>query len=134
MFDQSPLEVPGRGGETMPKPIPCHAARNSVLSAAAEWLHSQGMIDGHTELHVYPDLGRHPKATVLAGTGRLADGRDVEFVADVIEGEGVHAGLVLEPGALAGCHELAAAVARESGQALIDVIEQMLLKIPELVN
>jgi hypothetical protein len=89
------------------------------------------LVDGHSELHVYRNVGRHPKATVLAGTGRLSDGREVEFVADVIEGEGVQAGLVLDAGALAGCHALAAAVARETGQALIDVVEQMLLRLPQ---
>ena len=85
-------------------------------------------------MHVYRDIGRHPKATALAGSGRLRDGRQVEFVADVIEGEGVQAGLVLESGALAGCHALAAAVARETGQGLIDVIEQMLAEMPESVT
>ena len=88
------------------------------------------MDDGHRELHVYRNLGRQPGAVTIAGTGRLADGREVGFLADVIESEGVQAGLVLECEALAGCHALAAAVARESGRALLDVIEQMLMDVP----
>lgn len=106
--------------------IRCSATRSSVLSSAAQWLTFIGMSDGHREMHVYRDLGRHPGAMVLTGTGRLTDGRDVAFVADVLEGEGVLEGLVLETDHLANFHALAAAVAHESGRSLLDVVEQML--------
>ncbi len=96
----------------------------TALTSAARWIRAEGISMRGLEIHMYENLGRHSRASVVVGAGRLESGAPVGFVAEVLAGKGVLQAVILDSNLAIHSHALAATIAAETGQALIDVMEQ----------
>jgi hypothetical protein len=113
----------------MSKVREAHVPRPSALTSAARWIRAENISFRGLEIHVYEGLGRHPRASVIVGAGRLRSGAPVGFVAEVLAGEGVLQAVLMDSNVAAQSHALAASIAQETGQALIDVMEQAVARL-----
>ena len=97
------------------------------IDEAESWFKSEG-IDFPTLLfstYNDPQLVKNTGATVIAGLGKKANGEDVGFVIEVVDGSGVVESAYIEPAGIASHHKKAAFMSKTNGKYLIDTLKEM---------
>lgn len=105
-----------------------HQAFN-ILDEAESWLNKEGIKSSSVHFATYSDpyLVKNSGANVLVGSGKRADGSDVGFALEVIQGSGVVESAYIEPYGIASHHRKAADIAKMNGKYLIDAVQEMAL-------
>ena len=90
------------------------------------WFKSKGIKPSSTRHFVYQDpvLAKNPGAAIMVGIAKKEDGTDVGFVFEVIPGQGVVEGVVLQPHGTATYHKLESQYAKMHGMSLMDRLQQ----------
>ena len=97
----------------------------SAMNEAGQWFDSQGILRSSVksfDSYNDPDLVRNPRATVIVGIAKTAQGHEIGFALEVVPGQGVVAHALLVPAGIATWHRMASMEARAAGLALIDVL------------
>ena len=90
------------------------------------WFKSKGIKPSSTRHFVYqdPELVKNSGATIMVGLGDKEDGITVGFVFEVIPGQGVVEGVILQPSGTATYHKLESQYAKMHGMSLMDRLQQ----------
>jgi hypothetical protein len=90
------------------------------------WFKSKGINPSTVRHFVYDDpvLVKNLGATIMVGLAKKDDGSSVGFVFEVIPGEGVVEGIVLQPSGTATYHKQESQYAKMNGMTLIDRLQQ----------
>jgi len=90
------------------------------------WFKSKGINPSSVRHFVYDDpvLIKNSGATIMVGLAKKEDGSDVGFVFEVIPGQGVVEGVILQPSGTATYHKLESQYAKMNGMTLIDRLQQ----------
>jgi hypothetical protein len=102
-----------------------------VREEAGPWFESKGIKPSSARHFIYEDpvLVKNPGAVIVVGIAEKEDGEvvglaDIGFVVEVIPGQGVVEGVVLQPHGTATYHKLESQYARMHGMTLIDRLQQ----------
>ena len=90
------------------------------------WFKSKGIKPSSTRHFVYqdPELVKNSGAIIMVGLGDKEDGTTVGFVFEVIPGQGVVEGVILQPSGTATYHKLESQYAKMHGMSLMDRLQQ----------
>jgi len=90
------------------------------------WYISKGIKPSSVRHFVYTDskLVKNPGAAIMVGLAKKEDDEDVGFVFEVIPGQGVVEGVILQPYGTATYHKLESQYAKMHGMSLIDRLQQ----------
>jgi hypothetical protein len=93
---------------------------------AKPWYKSKGINPSSIRHFVYEDpiLVKNYGASIIVGLAKKENGDDVGFVIEIIPGQGVVEGVVLQPYGTATYHKLESQYARMHGMTLIDRLKQ----------
>ena len=106
------------------------AKEHVALYAANEWFVDNGIISESVEFKSYDGAGlaRNEGALIIVGVGENRQSESVGFALEVIRGEGVVAGEVLNPHVVASPEYHAAGLARAAGLTILDFLIQQAAK------
>ena len=112
------------------------AKEHVALYAANGWFVDNGIISETVEFKSYDGAGlaRNEGALVIVGVGENRQSESVGFALEVIRGEGVVAGQVLNPHVVASPEYHAAGPARTAGLTILDFLIQQAAKKREMVT
>ena len=90
------------------------------------WFKSKSINPSSVRHFVYTDskLVKNPGAAIMVGLAKKEDGTDVGFVFEVIPGQGVVEGVILQPSGTATYHKLESQYAKMNGMSLMDRLQQ----------
>ncbi len=90
------------------------------------WFKSKGIMPSSVRHFVYEDpvLVKNYGASIIVGLAEKENGDDVGFVIEIIPGQGVVEGVVLQPYGTATYHKLESQYAKTHGMTLIDRLKQ----------
>ena len=90
------------------------------------WFKSKGINPSSVRHFVYDDpvLVKNSGASIMVGLAKKEDGTDVGFVFEVIPGQGVVEGVILQPSGTATYHKQEYQYAKMNGMTLIDRLQQ----------
>ena len=90
------------------------------------WFKSKGINPSSVRHFVYDDpvLVKNSGASIMVGLAKKEDGTDVGFVFEVIPGQGVVEGVVLQPHGTATYHKQESQYAKMHGMSLMDRLQQ----------
>ena len=103
---------------------------NAITYDATEeikpWYISKGIKPSSVRHFVYTDskLVKNPGAAIMVGLAKKEDDEDVGFVFEVIPGQGVVEGVILQPSGTATYHKLESQYAKMHGMSLMDRLQQ----------
>ena len=90
------------------------------------WFKSKGINPSSVRHFVYDDpvLVKNSGASIMVGLAKKEDGTDVGFVFEVIPGQGVVEGVILQPSGTATYHKQESQYAKMNGMTLMDRLQQ----------
>ena len=90
------------------------------------WFKSKGINPSSVRHFVYDDpvLVKNSGASIMVGLAKKEDGTDVGFVFEVIPGQGVVEGVILQPSGTATYHKQESRYAKMNGMTLMDRLQQ----------
>ena len=90
------------------------------------WFKSKGINPSSVRHFVYDDpvLVKNSGASIMVGLAKKEDGTDVGFVFEVIPGQSVVEGVILQPSGTATYHKQESQYAKMNGMTLMDRLQQ----------